>query len=185
MNTFKIIRVLLIAVLPFGCNANPKNLIEFEDGQVVDNCYHYNKLREVQFVKDDIDNMIIQSEYLDCSLAEELKDFNDKSTFDTIVDNMTLGDVPNSLNMSLNMSLDKGATFKVAGFESDFQNKVIYLSNDNVNIRFNIKGIFPNGEILVWVVDEQLLGNYRSYFPFKVKLEGNKVIALPFYSSGF
>ena len=62
--------VLLSLILLQGCSfdANAKSSIEFEDGQKVSNCADYDLLRSTLFVKETVDNMIIQSEYLDCSL---------------------------------------------------------------------------------------------------------------------
>lgn len=177
--------LILLAVLIQGCSldTNAKTAIEFENDQKVENCADYNRLRKTLFLKESVGNMIVQSEYLDCSLPS-LKGGVDNALFilDSILKNMLIRSIPTSLGPST----EDGDTLAMAGFKVSLpQQAVEYVKGDH-DLVINLKGKISDDTYLIWVVDEILKSTYRAYYPAKIKIDNNGHIEpLPYYKSGY
>lgn len=177
--------LILLAILMQGysLDTNAKSIIEFEDGQKADNCADYNRLRENLLVKESVNNMIVQSEYLDCSLPSLTESIDDASiVLDSIAKNMLVRSIPTSLGPSVK----RGDTLAMAGFKVSLTRLAVEYTKGDHNVGIVLKGKVSDDTYLIWVVDEILESSYRSYYPAKIEIddEGN-VESIPYYKSGY
>lgn len=183
MRFSNVVITLSILTQLFVFDIHAKEAIEFEDGQIVDQCKDYNRLRDILLVKDSIDNMIVQSAYLDCSLPS-LVNSVDNAPFilDIILNKMLVRSLPTSLGQSV----EDDSTLAVSGFKiSSENNSVEYIKEDH-NIVIVLKGKLSGNTYLVWVYDELLNSTYRAYFPAVVEVSMDDDIHVrPYYKSGY
>ena len=173
--------LLCIARLyPVLGQANAKHAIEFVSGAQATTCKQYNLLKDKEDIKEGNRNMMIASEYLECSLPSSLKLVkNPKNIMSFIGKNLRIRDIPTSLGASVD---DTTVIFDKLKFDG----KNAFILNDKYYyINLILKGKISVHSYLFWVVDEVLEGTYRVYYPFIVKIEGKTVIAKPYYNSGF
>ncbi len=178
-------RVFILLVILFqGCslNTNAKTAIEFEDGQVVENCVDYNRFRETLLVNETVANMIVLSEYLECSLPSVTGRVDEPSILDSIVKKMLIRSIPTSLGPAT----DDNDTLAMVGFKVLLDQKAVEYVKDDHNVTITLKGRLSDDTYLIWVVDEVLKSTYRAYYPAKIKI-GNKglVTSTPYYTSGY
>ncbi|WP_462169720.1 hypothetical protein [Pseudoalteromonas xiamenensis] len=104
------VRILLViaCLIPFTLNASTKNEIVFESGAIVSTCDEYNNLRASQRIAETTSNMIIASEYLECSQMPDLKRVD--SPID-IITPISKGLRIRSIPTSLGPQVDRKAVF--------------------------------------------------------------------------
>ena len=177
----KICTSILFVAFTASCSA--KTPIELENGEVVDNCTSYNKLRESFTIKESTVNSQISSEYLECSIKKELVDTeNSASVLDAIKGNLRVRKLP----LSIAQSVNRKDTFNDAGFNVDLKLNSLNYEMNNSNIVISLKGRLTESEYLIWIVDEVLDATYRSYYPAIIKIaKDGMVTASPYYNSDF
>lgn len=177
--------LILLAIALQGCSlcSYAKTAIEFEDGQKVENCTDYNRLRETLFIKESVDNMIIQSEYLDCSLRSLTGNIDDVSfVLDSIAKNMLIRSIPTSLGPST----EDGDTLAVTGFKVSLTQQAVEYASDDHNLVITLKGRISDDTYLIWVTDEILKSTYRAYYPAKIRIDNKgNITPYPYYKSGY
>lgn len=177
----KICTSILFVALTASCSA--KTPIELENGEIVDNCTSYNKLRESFTIKESTVNSQTSSEYLECSIKKELANTeNPASVLDAIKVSLRVRKLP----LSIAQSVNRKDTFNDAGFNVDLKSNSLNYEMNNSNIVISLKGRLTESEYLIWVVDEVLDATYRSYYPAIIKIsKDGMVTASPYYNSGF
>ena len=175
-------RILLViaCMISFVANASTKNEIVFESGAKVSTCDEYNSLRASQRIAETTSNMIIASEYLECSLVPDLKQVD--RTIDVITaigKDLQIRTIPTSLGPQVDRKAVLNDKFVFDGHDS------FLFSEGNHNIVITLKGQIKPGEYLFWVVDEILDTTYRAYYPLIIEVDGNEIKAKPFFLGGF
>lgn len=177
--------LILLAIAIQGCSFGSiaKTAIEFEDGQKVENCTDYNRLRETLFVEESVNNMVIQSEYLDCSLASLAGNIDNVSfILDSIAKNMLIRSIPTSLGPST----EDSDTLAMTGFKVSLAQQAVEYVEDDHNLVITLKGRISDDTYLIWVTDEILKSTYRAYYPAKIRIDNNgDVTPSPYYKSGY
>lgn len=172
-----------LTIQTYSLNSNAKTIIEFENGQKVKNCADYNRLRATIFIKETVNNMMVQSEYLDCSLPSLTESIENTSTIlDHIAKNMLIRSIPTSLGPSA----ERSDTLAKAGFKASLTQPTIKYTKNDHNVVITLKGKISEDTYLIWVIDEILNSTYRSYYPAKIRIDSSgKITPLPYYNSGY
>lgn len=178
-----IVIALSVSTQMFAFDISAKEAIEFEDGQIVEQCEDYNRLRDSLLVKDSIDNMIVQSAYLDCSLSSLVNSVDSPPfVLDIILHKMPVRSIPTSLGQSV----ENDSTLAMSGFKVSLDHQSIEYTKEDHNIVIVLKGELSGNTYLVWGYDEILNATYRAYFPAVVEVStDNKVQVRSYYKSGF
>ena len=171
--------ILVIFIIPIA-NADEKSEITFVSGETANECVSYNSQRANEDIRDTINNMIIASEYLECSLSDSLKVVgNPEEIISQIYENVRIRSLPTSLGPSVPRN-----SLLSEKFELVLPNKIVFETKSH-NVNISIKGVLSGNRYLIWVVDEILDATYRSYYPAILLIEGEQINVLPFYESGF
>ncbi len=158
-----------------------QNEIKMDNGQKANNCNIYNKLRESHKVREGVNNDLISSEYLDCSITPDLKQVkNSPEILQAMYHKLRVRKLPTSFSQSVS----RKDTFFDAGFTIT-PDSIAYQKEDR-NFSITLKGKITDNKYLIWVVDEILNGTYRSYYPAIAEISDNDNINItPYYQSGY
>jgi hypothetical protein len=182
---FKVFNFILASLATlFSGYVFSKTPISMSDNTTVNNCADYNIVRKSQNIFESSSNFLYASEYLECSLLikgfSEIKSEEVASVLSSIFKNFKIVSIPSSKAQKLS---DKD-TFSSVGGALLIEKKQITLSDKEHNFLLSLKGKIDD-KYLVWIVDEILVGTYRSYYPALLTIDGDKVTASPFYESGY
>lgn len=172
--------LIILCLISAAANAAPKNEIRFESGIKVSTCDKYNSLRETQRIAETTSNIMIASEYLECSLVPSLKPVQKSKDIILAVGKLLrIRSIPTSLGPRVDRKSVLGDKFIYDGNDS-----LVYSESEH-NVTISLKGEVEPGSYLFWVVDEILDASYRAYYPVIIDLYDDEVKAKPFYHSGF
>lgn len=155
-----------------------KNEIAFESGAKAKNCSEYWREKEKSSIKEDIANMLYQSEYLICDALQILKKADMK--YDNIVQNSSADKFVQEIYSRLDLtsfpsSLAQTETSDSLTFgnakeklQGKIEKNAINSNTKDWNFVLTIAAaadLNKNGkeDLLVWVTDEAKEGNYRAY----------------------
>lgn len=150
----------------------------------VDSCATYNEARSRGRLDEGINNMLISSEYLECSLNIEgfydIESSKRKHVLSQIYSNFNVVSIPTSISQKIT----KIDTFEKLNADIDFSDDKISLMLNGSSITLYLKGRFYN-DYLVWIVNEISESAYYSYYPAIVEVSDKDVTARPLYKSGY
>lgn len=159
-----------------------KTQISFPNDTFATSCAEYVLLRKNTEVLEHVNNKIIESEYLDCSLSKNLKLVSNSSLIlKTMLNQVGTRSIPSSLGPSVSRT----ETFEDTGFRLNEDVTAIKLERPNRNFVISLKGELSKNTYLIWVVDEILDANYRSYYAAIFEVTGQSGKIKPYYASGF
>lgn len=158
-----------------------KEAIFLENGIKVDNCTDYNKYRKFYELKLGVNNEILSSKYLECSIDENIYLSVDSTILSHLYEKLRVRQFP----LSIGPKTSRKLKFKDVGFILDYKNASISYKNEieDVYITIFLKGKIINktDSYLLWVYDEKFMATYRAYYPIIVRINKDDIDILPFY----
>ena len=175
----RIIGLIALAFLFCAC-VEAKTEINFQSGRTASDCASYNQLRKSEHLAETVNNMIVASEYLDCSLSPNLIHLPSyKPLLVQINDQVRIRQFPLSLGQMVERNDKLKVLFMVKG------NDTLSYEKETHNVQIAVKGMLTNQKYLLWVVDEILDATYRAYYPAVLSVDNGLFEIEPYYASGF
>ncbi|WP_417761424.1 hypothetical protein [Shewanella sp.] len=172
--------LLLACLLTPLAHAAPKNAIVMASGASVKDCEHYNALRASENIAETTVNMMMASEYLQCSLTPTLTPVDEPAAvLQQIADQLRIRAIPTSVGRRAGENMVFSAMFNIS------EQGTLRFSEEQHIIDIRLKGQLDDHSYLLWVSDEILDRTYRAYFPVVVEHQGENFSARPFYASGY
>ena len=171
---------LIVLVLSFCACAGAKTEISFQSGRTATDCTSYNQIRKSEPLVETVNNMILASDYLECSLSPNLLHFPSyKSLLFQINEQVRIRQFPLSIGQMVGRNDKLKVLFMVDGKDS------LTYEKENHNVKIVVKGMLSDQKYLIWVVDEILDATYRAYYPAILTVDNELFEIEPYYASGF
>jgi len=158
--------------------------ITLANGQIIFNCAQYNHARSVYSIMETVNNNIIASEYLPCSLPNTSPIQADEA--DKLA-KLLLALSVRQLPLSIAPQYGRKTLLSEAGF-SQAKDKLLWSAEQHsVVLQVKAKSRIFARRYLIWVSDVIADGNYHAYYPAWIDTSDNSstIRVLPVYHSGF
>ncbi|MFT4940815.1 MAG: hypothetical protein ACI88A_003874, partial [Paraglaciecola sp.] len=150
----------------------------------VSNCEQYNNARSAQRIMETVNNNIVASEYLPCSLANtrppEVDEANSVAT-------QLLGLGVRQIPLSIAQRYGRKTLLAEAGF-NQVDNKLLWSAGQHrVVVQVIAKASDVSTRYLIWVSDVIADGNYYAYYPAWIEISplSTTIKVMSVYQSGF
>ncbi|MCH1921270.1 hypothetical protein L9G15_17745 [Shewanella sp. A3A] len=172
--------LLLACLLTPLAHAAPKTAISMASGASVTDCEQYNALRATENLEETTVNMMIASEYLECSLTPAPQPVaQPQVVLQQIAEQLPIRAIPTSIGRRADKNMVLNAMFTLS------DEGTLRFSEQQHIIDIRLKGQLSEHSYLLWISDEILDRTYRAYFPFVVEQTDDGFSARPFYASGY
>jgi hypothetical protein len=158
--------------------------ITLANGQIVSNCGQYTNARSAQRIMETVNNTIVASEYLPCSLT------NTRPLETGEVDSVTkqlLALSVRRLPLSIAQLYGRKTLLAEAGF-NQVDNKLLWSAGQHrVVVQVIARASDVSNRYLIWVSDVIADGNYYAYYPAWIETspDSTMIQVMPVYQSGF
>ena len=190
---------LFICFQLFGCQFQFNNLnraqeefnadevltaITLANGQIVSNCMQYNNERSTSMIMETVNNSMLASEYLTCSLPNTSS--IDANEADIVVKKLLKLRV-RQIPLSIAQLYGRKTLLSEAGFDQVSNSLVWSGEQHSVVVQVKAKASNVSNRYLIWVSDVITDGNYHAYYPAWIETSPNSttIKVVPVYKSGF
>ncbi|MFT6896925.1 MAG: hypothetical protein ACJA13_001330 [Paraglaciecola sp.] len=158
--------------------------ITLTNGQIVSNCEQYNNARSTHLIMDTVNNSMIASEYLSCSLANTTA--LEVGEADSVAKQLLALRV-RQFPLSIAQLYGRKTLLAEAGFNQVDNTLLWSAEQHSVVLQVKAKATDVSNRYLIWVSDVITDGNYHAYYPAWVEAspDPTTIKVMPLYQSGF
>jgi hypothetical protein len=158
--------------------------ITLANGQIISNCEQYNHARSAHMIMETVNNNIIASEYLPCSLPYTSAIEADEAD---MVAKQLLALRVRQMPLSIAPLYGRKTLLSEAGF-NQVDDKLLWSAEQHsVVLQVKAKASDVGNRYLIWVSDVITDGNYHAYYPAwaEASPDPTTIKVWPVYQSGF
>jgi hypothetical protein len=182
--------IFIICIQLVGCqsysNMKDKVLtaITLANGEIVTNCADYNSVRSTHMIAKTVNNMMIASEYLPCSLANTAELAVDEAN---LIGQQLLTMRVRQIPLSIAQLYSRKTSLSDSGFELKNDTLEWYGEQHSIIVQVKAKANDVDNRYLIWISDLITDGNYYAYYPawIDVTFAPTTIKVLPIYQSDF